>query len=120
MSTVKELQALLLASEARANAAEAQRDAEAKRAFFLDMRAISASSAADTTNNSDEIRRGAPTPQAVLVDALLGGFPAPIGDVAAAAWTTFAAVHESVVGTVLRPSPRCTNPWLGRCCALRR
>jgi hypothetical protein len=65
-------------------AAEKEIEATAKEAFFIQMMAISSSSAADTASNADEERRRAPQPEVVTNCDFFAGFPAAAGDAAGA------------------------------------
>ena len=105
-SEIEELTRRLEAAEARADAERARAAAAEKETFFANMRAVSSSSAADTSSRADESRRGAPLPS---VDAEGGGggggddfftecgFPeAEEAAAVAAAWAAFRAQHEQL------------------------
>ena len=76
-------------------AAEVALNAEAKRGFFDRMKAISSSSAADSSNSADVVRRGAPAAVEVPLEELLAGMPQGDAQVTAAAWEKFALSHAS-------------------------
>ena len=75
-----------------------QRAAAEKATFFTQMRAISSSSSADTSSNTDEVRRAAPVPtEGTVEDVISGGLPtasAPARSVAVQWRALVAALHE--------------------------
>jgi hypothetical protein len=75
-------------------AAEAALAAEAKRGFFDRMLSISCSNAADSTNDSDAVRRGAPAASEVPLEELLADIQVEGQSVVAdTAWAAFLQSH---------------------------
>lgn len=93
--SVEELTSLLASANARADSERARAETLAKEVFFTSMRAISSSSAADTSSRSDVARRGAPEPCVDVGDVLNEGFPLSDETAVCDAWASFCARHAA-------------------------
>jgi hypothetical protein len=80
-----------LVADAARLVAETAREKEEKRGFFSRMLGISSSSASESANSADTLRRGAPTPVLKSLDDLLNDLNMPYVDevLAQVAWKTF-------------------------------